>query len=376
MQWVALVVAVTCLAYIIATYLGLPLLLRLLVLLRGRRDSAPVESYNLQIVISCFNEARRIRERVQDAFEQSFPAGELRVLVIDDGSTDETASIVSALARAESRLELLATGVNEGKNQALNRALQTGRLNAPILCFTDADSKFTPGALHNAVSALEREQAGLVAGAVRYGLGRGGAQRAEGGYWWLENSIRRSEGALGMLVSAPGPLIVMRREHLEELPPDANTDLAMPLIVLARGAKCVFADDADVVTDFPANEAAVLSTRRRTIVRALTTLEFYRQRLPWRVRMILYWHKSARFYLGLPSALLFLLSVFGVLTWGNVTWQLLLWPQVLFYAYAATVARGPFSLPHQFVKQHGVALLAVWDYRWGRRITRWTPPRG
>lgn len=376
MQWVALIVAAICLAYSLGTYLGLPLILRILVRLRGRSGSPRVEEYAVQIVIACFNEEERVRERIQNSFEQSFLGVELRVLVIDDGSTDDTVSIVSVLARENSRLELFSTGVNEGKNQALNRALQGGRLNAPILCFTDADSHFAPGALHRTVRLLQQENAGLAASTAHYRLGTLGGQRAESHYWCLENSIRHAEGDLGMLVSASGALIVMRREHLERLPPDANTDLAMPLMVLARGAKCVFADDAEVVTDFPANEAAALSRRRRTIVRALATLDFYRQRLPWRVRVILYWHKSARFYLGLPSALLFLLSVFGMLTWRTVTWQLLLWPQVLLYACAATVSRGPFSLPQQFVKQHGAALLAVWDYHRGRRFTRWTPPRG
>ncbi len=254
---------------------------------------------------------------------------------------------------------------------------------ADVICFSDADSAFAADAVRNAVDRMSVSNSGLVSGKVQYVLGEGAVQQTEGIYWRLENRVRMAEGELGMLLAAPGAMVLIRADLLERIPADANADFSLPLSVLCQGYGCVFAPDAVVTTAFPARQAAVLRRRWRTIVRALRTMAYYKKRLPPLLRWVLFWHKTARFCLAAPAGLLLGTSICASFVAPSIGWTAVLGAQAVFYLGAAAGEVGGLAgiripvvgVVHQFVKQHGLALGAVIAFTAGHRISQWVPSR-
>lgn len=93
---------------------------------------------SITVLISAFNEAQRILPSLR-AVEDYLPRlfSEYEVLVVDDGSSDETASLVRSFAEEHPRVRLQRNSVNHGKGYAVRQgtALSSGKL----VLITDAD---------------------------------------------------------------------------------------------------------------------------------------------------------------------------------------------------------------------------------------------
>ncbi len=96
------------------------------------------------VIVPVYNGARVI-ERCLDALAaQTAPAGSFELIVVDDGSTDGTAAVVSRWAAAHPHLPLrLVSQPNRGASTARNHGAQLAT--TPLLFFTDADCAPAPG---------------------------------------------------------------------------------------------------------------------------------------------------------------------------------------------------------------------------------------
>src|SRR6185437_10639982 len=95
----------------------------------------------LSLVIPAFNEAAAIERAVAEAetaLEQLF--SEFEVLIIDDGSTDETAALTQRMLLSAPHTQLLRHGVNRGYGAALRTGFDAAR--HELVAFTDADCQF------------------------------------------------------------------------------------------------------------------------------------------------------------------------------------------------------------------------------------------
>lgn len=76
----------------------------------------------LRLVVPCYNEAKRLPRDAFLDFVRATPAAAL--LFVNDGSTDQTASVLAALsARSEGRIEVLELPHNSGKAEAVRRGV-------------------------------------------------------------------------------------------------------------------------------------------------------------------------------------------------------------------------------------------------------------
>jgi glycosyltransferase involved in cell wall biosynthesis len=96
----------------------------------------------LSVVIPAYNAARHLEGTLASVQRQTLHDWEL--LVIDDGSSDDTAAIAAALAAVDPRIRLL-SGPNGGVSRARNRGARESR--APLIAFLDADDRWAPNAL-------------------------------------------------------------------------------------------------------------------------------------------------------------------------------------------------------------------------------------
>ncbi|MEP6687791.1 MAG: glycosyltransferase family 2 protein [Gemmatimonadales bacterium] len=122
----------------------------------------PVEGTPVTVVIPARNESQTIETVVRSILSSSYQPFEL--LVVDDGSADDTATIVERLAAADPRVRLVrGEALPEGWYGKPWACLQGARAGTgDVLLFTDADTRHEPELLGRAVAALQGERADLV----------------------------------------------------------------------------------------------------------------------------------------------------------------------------------------------------------------------
>ena len=131
----------------------------------------PTRPLKVTVVIPARDEAEHIADTLRSLLSQQFN-GELKIVMVDDNSSDGTGALARELAVTDRRLsvldgELLKTGWT-GKMWAVSQGLrQTETLAADYVLFTDADIVHGPGHLASLVSRAERDQLSLVSEMVR-----------------------------------------------------------------------------------------------------------------------------------------------------------------------------------------------------------------
>jgi glycosyltransferase involved in cell wall biosynthesis len=140
---------------------GLP---RLPNLLDPQWDAAPVHGPRLAVVVPACNEEQTIEAGLRSLLAQDYE--DLRIIAVDDRSTDRTRSLMEALAAAHpSRLSVVSiTELPEGwlgKTHAMSVGAEAAEaLDRPAwLLFTDADVLFAPEALRRSLAAAQALEA-------------------------------------------------------------------------------------------------------------------------------------------------------------------------------------------------------------------------
>ena len=94
----------------------------------------------ISVIIPTYNRAEWLEEAVTSVLRQTLPPAE--VVIVDDGSTDRTGSVVARLVR-ESSLPIRSLHQdNRGAAAARNTGIRAAR--GDVLCFLDSDDRFAP----------------------------------------------------------------------------------------------------------------------------------------------------------------------------------------------------------------------------------------
>lgn len=257
----------TTLLWIIgALIVGRALLLLTLATHHSRRSS-PASNLGsdvlprLAVVVPAYNEAVGIERTVRSLAGSDYPSFE--VVVVDDGSTDETASIVADLDVPGVRL---VRQDNAGKAAALSAGIEM--TSAPIVVMVDGDTLFEAKTLRHLVAPLADPAVGAVSGNTKVGNRRsllGRWQHIE--YVMGFNLDRRMYEVLQCTPTVPGAIGAFRREALLDVggvPGDTlaeDTDLT--LAIGRAGWRVVYAADARAWTEAPATLGALWRQRYR-----------------------------------------------------------------------------------------------------------------
>ncbi|HME45934.1 MAG TPA: glycosyltransferase [Syntrophorhabdales bacterium] len=128
---------------------------------------AESELPSVSIVIPVYNEGPLVRDSILSVANGSYPRDRLQVIVVDDGSTDDTWQYIQRAVH-EAKIEVLTirNPENRGKRDALHRGF--GKATGEVWITVDSDSVVEPDALENGVSALVHDpKIGCVAGSVK-----------------------------------------------------------------------------------------------------------------------------------------------------------------------------------------------------------------
>jgi glycosyltransferase involved in cell wall biosynthesis len=109
-----------------------------------------VTTLTVTVLITTYNYGRLIEDAIESVLAQDFPREDQQLLVVDDGSTDDT---VERLKKYEGRVEYLYKP-NGGQASALNFGIQHSR--GEIILFLDADDVFLPGKIARVAEAFRQ----------------------------------------------------------------------------------------------------------------------------------------------------------------------------------------------------------------------------
>ncbi|MGE5422046.1 MAG: glycosyltransferase, partial [Ignavibacteriales bacterium] len=121
----------------------------------------------VSIVIPAYNEMNRLPERLRklaQVLPNLFP---VEILVVDDGSTDDTAKVVYDLASQDPTIRCISYQTNKGKGKAVQTGMQAAV--GEYLVFTDADETFTSDHIKAVIDQLA-DGTTIVVGSRRTGL--------------------------------------------------------------------------------------------------------------------------------------------------------------------------------------------------------------
>lgn len=103
------------------------------------------------VLVAAYNAAAFLAKALDSLLAQTH--SELQVVCIDDGSTDETLSLMQHYSQVDGRIEVVELECNHGQAFARNEGLK--RAQGDYVCFLDADDWLSPDALQLAVDEFE-----------------------------------------------------------------------------------------------------------------------------------------------------------------------------------------------------------------------------
>jgi Glycosyl transferase family 2 len=106
----------------------------------------------VSVLMPAYNYAEYVERAIQSALAQDYPPELLTVVVVDDGSTDATAAVVSSLVDRNPGRIVFIQQPNSGPSAAINRALSAAT--GDLVAVLDADDMWLPAKTRRQVELL------------------------------------------------------------------------------------------------------------------------------------------------------------------------------------------------------------------------------
>lgn len=217
----AITLKIPSFALLIAQIALIAVVLRLIlfVYLHRRGRKAPKRAWpawqgGVSLVIPAYNEGANIRATIMSAARSRYD-GPLELIIVDDGSTDNTARIVSAtIAQHPDKDITFLQKENGGKASALSEGFRAAKY--PIVVAIDGDSILAPTAVTQLAAHFHDPRMGAVAGKV-YTAGRADLidvlQRIE--YMVGQNIEKHALAQIGAVSIVPGAIGAWRKSAVD-----------------------------------------------------------------------------------------------------------------------------------------------------------------
>jgi poly-beta-1,6 N-acetyl-D-glucosamine synthase len=217
------------------------------------------------IIVPAYNEGAVIEGALKSLLALDYPAYE--VLVVDDGSSDDTYARASALEGRYGDVVLrVVSKSNNGKASALNTGISLAR--HPFVLCMDGDSRLTRDTLKAALRHFRDPNVGAVAGNVKVVNRRNLWTRLQA-LEYIEglNMARRAQAFARTVNIIPGPIGIFRRDVLQQLGGyEIDTfaeDADLTLKILTAGWQIKYEERAIAFTEAPEGLLDLLKQRYR-----------------------------------------------------------------------------------------------------------------
>jgi cellulose synthase/poly-beta-1,6-N-acetylglucosamine synthase-like glycosyltransferase len=250
---------------IVFSYLGYPVSLYVIGLLRKRSVKKGKGDLYVTIIITAHNEEKRIEEKLKNTLALNYRRERLQVLVASDGSTDLTNEII--IGYRQSGIELLAIEKRGGKENAQKQAVKHAK--GDVIVFTDVATMIERTGLEEIVSNFADPSVGCVSSEDRL-LGEDGQPSGEGLYVRYEMWLRGLESAACSLVGLSGSFFAARRSVCEDFSENMQSDFRTVLNSIKMGLRGVSDPKAVGYYKNILDESQEFERKVRTILRGLT----------------------------------------------------------------------------------------------------------
>jgi hypothetical protein len=364
--------------FVAYAYAGYPLALWLL----AARKAPPAKGTEticprVSFVISAYNEARRLPEKLRNTLALEYPRERLQVIVASDCSTDATDEIAASFAAQG--VSLVRAPERKGKENAQRLAVEAA--SGEVMVFSDAATILQPDGVLRIVQGFADPTVGCVSSVDRF-IEADGSVSGEGAYVRYEMLLRRLETRANTVVGLSGSFFAARREVCRPWAVDLPSDFNTLLNTVRRGMRGISDPEAAGFYRNIADERREYQRKVRTVLRGITTLMKSLPLLnPLSYGMFawqLFSHKLCRWLV--PFALVAAFAAAGLLARGSTPYLVLFAAQGAFYALGLVGAgttllpRGSLLKVPAFFLVVNLAILSAW-YRFarGERRTLWAP---
>ena len=219
----------------------------------------------ISLVVPAYNEGRVIQAAIRSLLLLDYPNFE--ILVIDDGSTDDTYEKAIAVAREQQHIPVrVITKRNGGKAEALNTGMTAAR--GEFILNMDGDSKLSSNTLRACIRHFENPKIGAVAGNVKV-INRENIWTKIQALEYVEGlaMARKAQSFMRAVNIIPGPLGMFRKSVLQQVGGyDHDTfaeDCDLTLKLLMRGWHIAYEPTAIAWVETPSGLLDLLKQRYR-----------------------------------------------------------------------------------------------------------------
>lgn len=331
----------------------------------------------VSIIITVFNEEKRIREKLDNTLLIDYPAELLDIIVASDCSTDATDEIVASYA--DSGIRLVRADERKGKEYAQLCAIRQSQ--GEILVFSDVATQIPAEALRHLVEKFSDPRVGAVSSEDRF-ISRDGQVAGEGAYVKYEMWLRRLESDRAGLVGLSGSFFAARKEICRDWDIYSPSDFNTALNCAKQGKVAISCPDVVGIYSDVQDPGLEYGRKMRTVIRGMTAIIRHPEVLnPFRMGQFAFqvWsHKIMRWSVPWFMLLLFLVTL-SLLGSGPVYMAALI-AQLAFYMIAFLGWISAQAREHTLVRiiyffvQTNIALAqAMLSFLSGKRMTVWTP---
>ncbi len=273
---------------------------------RFRRGPTADFAEPISVVMAAYNEGKVIAETLRALLATDYK-GEIEVIVVDDGSRDETAAEVERIGHIDPRVRLLPQE-NRGKARALQRGLSA--VHTGIVVFIDADTQCQRNTLPRLLEPFADARIGAVSGHAKVGNLRSFIARCQAlEYTCGFNLDRRAYNRLNCITVVPGAISAIRKDAIDEAGGLSLQTLAedtdLTLSLHRHGGRIVYVPGAVAWTEAPESVRTLARQRFRWAYGTLQCL--------WKHRdMIFNWNYRALGWFSLPSVWFFQIILVAV----------------------------------------------------------------
>jgi cellulose synthase/poly-beta-1,6-N-acetylglucosamine synthase-like glycosyltransferase/peptidoglycan/xylan/chitin deacetylase (PgdA/CDA1 family)/spore germination protein YaaH len=223
------------------------------------------ESYRppVSVLIAAYNEEKVIARTVHSILANGYE--ELEIVVVDDGSGDETLAVLREHFAENPKVRIL-TQPNRGKSAALNNAIAHSAHD--ILVAVDADTLFRAGTIAKLARHFKDPRVGAVSGNARVGNRRKWITRFQSiEYIYGFNLDRRALDYLNAITVVPGAVGAWRKRLVTELGGFGHDTLAedadLTLAIRRMGNVVRYEQEAIAYTEAPEDTKSLAKQRFR-----------------------------------------------------------------------------------------------------------------
>ena len=257
------------------------------------------------VVMAVNNGEKYLADKLETLCALDYPADLLDFVIISDGSTDTSDSIVESYAKRDPRVNLVRVPQG-GKCAALTAGI--ARATGEILFMTDVRQALDPACLQLLVACFSDPKVGVASGGLRIRGSDSKGEQAVGLYWRFEIWIRDRLSDIDSIFGATGAIYAMRRELAVPLPSEILLDdMYLPLAAFFKGYRLVVERKA-IAWDVPTTLDEEFVRKVRTLGGNYQLLSHYPQLLGPGNRMWLHYVSYKFGRLVLP----YLLIVFAI----------------------------------------------------------------